>query len=100
MKPDGHEQMKLPSVFWQLYLHGFGVNSHSLMSASTIRCNYNSQYPSSIVIVICSENLTDAIDTRPIGLVAFVANASVGTEGVDALTIPAKIGYGPAFVDI
>ena len=32
MKPAGQEQMKLPSVFWQLYLHGLGVSSHSFMS--------------------------------------------------------------------
>jgi formate hydrogenlyase subunit 4 len=101
MKPDGHEQMKLSSVFWQLYLHGAGINSHSLTSVIFLATLIIIAL--FIIITIFERSagkLTDTLNTRLVGLVAFVADASVGTESIDAQTIPAEIGDGLAFVDI
>jgi NADPH-dependent 7-cyano-7-deazaguanine reductase QueF len=80
MKPDGHEQMKLPSVFWQLYLHGFGVNSHSLISAipdyGSIMMDYIKHYWN----YQCSDNekLTDTLNAGFVSLVALITDTSVG----------------------
>jgi len=46
------------------------------------------------------KKITDTLNARLIGLVAFIADASVGTECVDAKTILTEIGYGFALVDI
>lgn len=46
------------------------------------------------------ERHTDASNARLIGLVPFIADASVGAECVNAEAIPAEIGYRFALVDI
>lgn len=46
------------------------------------------------------EKHTDTSNARLIGLVALIADAPVGAEGVNAEAIPAEIGYRFALVDI
>lgn len=46
------------------------------------------------------EKLTDAVNAGFISLVTFIADASIGTESVDAQAISAEIGYSLALVDI
>lgn len=46
------------------------------------------------------KTLADALGSRLVSFVPLIADTSVGAKGIDAHSVSAQAGYGPALVDV